>query len=77
MKAKAYVLVETAIGKTKTVVASLRNIEGLESVDSVTGSYDVIAVVKAETLNEVGDIITASIHTIEGISRTETCLVIC
>jgi DNA-binding Lrp family transcriptional regulator len=76
MKARAYVLVETAVGKTKAVVTSLRKMEGIESVDTVTGPYDVIAVVEADTLNEVGDIITARIHTIDGISRTVTCLVV-
>ncbi|MFA5605428.1 MAG: Lrp/AsnC ligand binding domain-containing protein [Dehalococcoidales bacterium] len=76
MKARAYVLVETAVGKTKAVVTSLRKMEGIESVDTVTGPYDVIAVVEADTLNEVGDIITAQIHTIDGISRTVTCLVV-
>jgi DNA-binding Lrp family transcriptional regulator len=76
MKARAYVLVETAVGKTKAVVTSLRKMEGIESVDTVTGPYDVIAVVEADTLNEVGDIITAQIHTIDVISRTVTCLVV-
>lgn len=76
MKARAYVLVETAVGKTKAVVTSMKKMDGIESVDTVTGPYDVIAVVEADTLNEVGDIITARIHTIDGISRTVTCLVV-
>ena len=76
MKARAYVLVETAVGKTKAVVTSMKKMDGIESVDTVTGPYDVIAVVEADTLNEVGDIITARIHTIDGISRTGTCLVV-
>jgi len=76
VKARAYVLVETAVGKTKAVVTSLKKMDGVESVDTVTGPYDVIAVVEADTLNEVGDIITAGIHTVDGISRTVTCLVV-
>jgi len=76
MKARAYVLVKTAVGKTKAVVTSMKKMDGIESVDTVTGPYDVIAVVEADTLNEVGDIITARIHTIDGISRTGTCLVV-
>ncbi|MDD4923507.1 MAG: Lrp/AsnC ligand binding domain-containing protein [Dehalococcoidales bacterium] len=76
MNARAYVLVETAVGKTKTVVTSLKKMEGVKSVDTVTGPYDVIAIVEADTLNDVGDIITGRIHTVEGISRTVTCLVV-
>jgi DNA-binding Lrp family transcriptional regulator len=76
MNARAYVLVETAVGKTKAVVTSLKKMEGIKSVDTVTGPYDVIAIVEAATLNDVGDIITSRIHTVEGISRTVTCLVV-
>jgi DNA-binding Lrp family transcriptional regulator len=76
MSAKAFVLIETAVGKTKSVVTSLKKMEGVKSVDTVTGPYDVIAIVEAGTLNDVGDIITSRIHTVDGISRTVTCLVV-
>ncbi len=76
MPAKAFVLIETAVGKTKEVVSILSKIEGLKSVDTVTGPYDVIAVLEAENLNDIGDLITGKIHAIEGISRTVTCLAV-
>jgi DNA-binding Lrp family transcriptional regulator len=73
---KAYVLIETAVGRNREVIAALRKLKGVSSVDLVTGPYDLIAIVEAETLSEVGDIVTAKIHPIAGISRTVTCLVI-
>ncbi len=73
---KAYVLIETAVGRNREVIAALRKLKGVSSVDLVTGPYDLIAIVEAETLSEVGDIVTAKIHPITGISRTVTCLVI-
>jgi len=76
MSAKAFVLIETAVGKTKEVITSLKQLEGIKSVDTVTGPYDVIAVIEAETLNEIGDLITGKIHAIDGISRTVTCLAV-
>ena len=76
MTAKAYVLIETQVGKTKDVVEAIRGVEGVISVDAVTGPYDTIAVVQRETLNEIGDLITAKVHPISGISRTVTCLVL-
>ena len=76
MSAKAFVLIETAVGKTKEVVSTLSKIEGLKSVDTVTGPYDVIAVLEAENLNDIGDLITGEIHAVEGISRTVTCLAV-
>ena len=78
MAAKAYVLIETAMGRNKEVVASLRKlkIKEIQAVDTVTGPYDVIAVLEAGTLNEIGDIITTKVHTVDGISRTVTCLAV-
>ncbi len=76
MSAKAFVLIETAVGKTKEVVSILNKIEDLKSVDTVTGPYDIIAVLEAEDLNKIGDLITGKIHAIEGISRTVTCLAV-
>lgn len=76
MAARAFVLIEVAGGKTKEVVDGLKQIEGIKSVDPVTGPYDVIAVVEAETLNDIGDLVTGKLHPIAGISRTVTCLTI-
>ncbi len=76
MAAKAFVLVETAVGKAKEVVASLGQIEDIKSVDTVTGPYDIIATIEAKTLNNIGDVVTGKIHAVDGISRTVTCLVV-
>jgi len=76
MAAKAFVLVETAVGKNKDVVATLNKMKGVKSVDTVTGPYDIIAVLEGDTLNEIGDIITSQVHAIDGISRTVTCLAV-
>ena len=76
MTAKAYVLIETQVGKTKQVIEAIRKLEGVASVDVVTGPYDAIAVIQAETLNEIGDLVVAMVHPVAGISRTVTCVVL-
>ncbi len=76
MAAKAFVLVETTVGKNKDVVAALRRLKGITSVDTVTGPYDIIAVIESETLHGNGDIVTQKIHPGAGISRTVSCLAI-
>ena len=73
---KAYVLIETQIGKTNEVVEAIRNIQGVASVDVVTGPYDAIAILQAETLNDIGDLVVKRVHSLAGISRTVTCLVV-
>jgi DNA-binding Lrp family transcriptional regulator len=72
--ARAFILIETAVGKNKDIIRQLKLIKGVTSVNYVTGPYDIIAIIEAENLNEVGDIVTRDIHPISGISRTTTCL---
>lgn len=76
MAATAFVLIETAVGKTKEVVNTLSKMKGVKSVNTVTGPYDIIMLIEAENLNDIGDLITGKIHDIEGISRTVTCLTV-
>ena len=76
MAARAFVLIETVVGRNKEVVTALKQLKGMKSVDAVTGPYDVIAIIEGETLNDIGDLVTAKIHPIAGISRTVTCLAI-
>jgi DNA-binding Lrp family transcriptional regulator len=76
LAAKAFVLIETAVGRSKEVVITLKKLEGVSSVDTVTGPYDIIATIQGETLNNIGDLVTGKIHPIAGISRTVTCLAI-
>ena len=74
MPTKAYILIDTSVGKSRDVADVLRSLPGVETVDAVTGPYDIIAVVAAPDLNTVGDLVTSQSHTINGIARTVTCL---
>ena len=74
MATKAYILIETAVGKSRDVATSLKALGGVDVVDTVTGPYDIIAVVNAPDLNAIGDLVTSQIHTINGVRRTVTCL---
>ena len=73
---RAFLLIETQVGKTKDVVNGLSGVDGVASVDIVTGPYDVIAVLDAPDLSSVGDIVTGSVHAIDGVGRTVTCLAV-
>ena len=74
MTAKAFVLIETAVGKTNDVASALRDLPGVQTVDAVTGPYDVIAVVEGADLSAVGELVTKKVHTVGGVIRTVTCL---
>ena len=76
MATRAYLLVETAVGKTRDVANTLQGLEGIESVDVVTGPYDIIAVISGADMAVVGNIVTEHIHTVPGVVRTVTCVAV-
>jgi DNA-binding Lrp family transcriptional regulator len=77
---KAYVLIETAAGKTKNVKKALTRVKSAKAtvvaMDAVTGPYDFIAVVDGASLDAVGNLVTESIGTIDGVTRTTTCVAV-
>jgi DNA-binding Lrp family transcriptional regulator len=74
MTAKAFVLIETGVGKTNDVIKILKKTTGIKSVDAVTGPYDIIAIIEGDDLNSIGSLVTGKVHPIAGITRTVTCL---
>jgi len=74
MATRAYILVETAVGQTASVSAALRRLPQMESVDTVTGPYDIIAVAETDDLPSIGALISDEMHNIPGIVKTVTCL---
>jgi len=66
MPTKAYILIETAVGKTKDVSSALIALNDVVNVDAVTGPYDIIAIVSSNDLTAVGELVTTDIHTIQG-----------
>ena len=76
MSTRAYLLVETAVGKTRDVAATLRDLNNIESVDVVTGPYDIIAVISGPDMTVVGNVVTEDIHTVAGVVRSVTCVAV-
>lgn len=77
---RAYVLIETAPGKTKSIKKALGRLGGHDStlahLDAVTGPYDFIAQVEGPTLDAIGRLVTDEIGVIDGVTRTTTCVAI-
>ncbi len=76
MDARAYVLIEAESGRVADVLAALRALQGMASVDAVTGPYDIIATVQTPDPRMIGRLVMNEIHSVEGVKRTVTCMVI-
>lgn len=76
MPVKGYLLIQTKMGKTKQVVDAIRKLEGITSVDAVTGSWDAISIVTGESIKDIGELIVGRVRKIDGIEKTLTCFVV-
>lgn len=76
MSVKAYLLVQTEVGKAADVARALSGVPGVVSADDVTGPYDVIVVAEAPDIDELGRLVVSRIQAVEGITRTLTCPVV-
>ncbi|MBS7624992.1 Lrp/AsnC ligand binding domain-containing protein [Candidatus Bathyarchaeota archaeon] len=72
----AFVLINAEIGSEGEVLNELKKVEGVEEAYSVYGVYDVIAKVKAESMEKLKDIVTWKIRRINKVRSTLTMIVI-
>tara|TARA_B100000315_G_scaffold225718_1_gene232157 strand:- start:267 stop:500 length:234 start_codon:yes stop_codon:yes gene_type:complete len=71
---RAFILIETHVGKSQEVAAALRRMEGVQSADIITGTYDVIALIDAVDMSAMADLVTGRVQAIHGVMRTITCV---
>ncbi len=76
MSAKAYVLLRTAPGLTKGIYSALRVSPMVRSVEMITGPYDLIVAIEAESTNELLAAIMEEVRPAAGVRDTVTCLVV-
>ncbi len=73
---QAYVLIQTEVGKSKSVTEDIRSITGVVTSDEVTGPYDIICKLEADSVEALGSLVLAKVQEVAGITRTLTCTVV-
>ena len=76
MGVRAYVLIQTEVGKAATVATKVAEIPGVVRAEDVTGPYDVIVQAESDTVDDLGKMVVSRVQLIEGITRTLTCPVV-
>ena len=74
MVARAYILIETQVGKSRDVFAALQALSNVPSVEIITGEFDMIALVEAPDMVAMADLVTGQVQSIPGVTRTITCV---
>jgi DNA-binding Lrp family transcriptional regulator len=70
--ARVYILANVLPGRDREIRETLRGIKGVAMADVVTGHYDLVAVLEAESMSIIFDSILKKVRSIKGINRTET-----
>ena len=76
MAISAFVLIDTTGNHTKSAYKTITRIQGVKAVYPVTGPFDLIAQVEAETLEELNDLVMARLRGIDGVTKTNTAIVL-
>ena len=76
MSVRAFILIQTEVGRSGQVAAEVSQIDGVLSADDVTGPYDVIAQAEAASVDDLGKMVVSRVQMIDGITRTLTCPVV-
>ncbi|MCL2359977.1 MAG: Lrp/AsnC ligand binding domain-containing protein [Nitrososphaerota archaeon] len=72
----AFVLINTEIGSESDVLRELKKVEGAEESSAVYGVYDIVARVKANTMDKLKEIVTWRIRRLDKVRSTLTMIVV-
>jgi DNA-binding Lrp family transcriptional regulator len=70
----ALVLMNVTRGTINETAQALLAIPGVAEVYSVTGEYDLVALLRLPNYEDLADVVTARMVGVEGITRTETLM---
>ena len=71
---RAFVLIQTIPGRVEGVLRALRRLSPVISVTSVTGPYDIVALVEVDELRELSQVVAGKMGGLRGVTRTTTLL---
>lgn len=66
-------LIQTEVGRAEVVAKQLATLPGVLSSEYVTGPYDVVVRIGADSLDTLQADVVASVQQVTGITRTLTC----
>ncbi|MER8182625.1 Lrp/AsnC ligand binding domain-containing protein [Kitasatospora sp. NPDC094015] len=68
----AIVLIKTSVDRIPEIAEAIASIEGVSEVYSVTGSYDLVAMVRVRQHDDLAEVIPGQVNKVPGVEHTET-----
>jgi DNA-binding Lrp family transcriptional regulator len=73
---RAYVLINATPGHSLELTRRIRDVQGVQAADAITGEFDVVVTCESPDINALGTLIVDDIQRLDGVHRTTTCLVV-
>ncbi|QMU75866.1 Lrp/AsnC family transcriptional regulator [Streptacidiphilus sp. PB12-B1b] len=68
----AIVLIKTSVDRIPEIAETIAALEGVSEVYSVTGTYDLVAMVRVRAHEDLADVIPGHVNQVPGVVSTET-----
>jgi DNA-binding Lrp family transcriptional regulator len=68
----AIVLIKTDVDQIPEIAETIAALEGITEVYSVTGTYDLVAMVRVRAHEDLADVIPGQLNKVRGVAHTET-----
>jgi len=72
----AFVLINAEIGSEEEVLRELKKVEGVVEAYVVYGVYDVVAKIRADTMDKLKDVVTWHVRRLNKVRSTLTMIVV-
>jgi DNA-binding Lrp family transcriptional regulator len=70
--ASAFIMIKTVAGKSETLLADVRDSEGITEAHIVAGQYDIIAEATGDEVYDVMQSVSTRVRDLEGVADTRT-----
>lgn len=70
----AVVLINTSIDNIPEVAETVAGMDGVSEVYSVSGRYDLVAIVRVKEHERIAEVVTGHIAKVDGVESTETLI---
>ena len=74
--AKAYLKINVIPGKEKIIRSALSGVKGVREAHITTGNQDIIVLVEADNFENLLKLVLTKLRVVEGITKTDTNLIL-
>lgn len=76
MAVSAFIMVDVTGDHTKSAYKTITRIPLVKRVDAVTGPFDLVVQIEADTLESLNELVLSRIRGVDGVVKTSTAIIL-